>query len=153
VLRAHRRPVELQQSTALEDTIDNRLGQVVGSVQDLNLVALEHVEHPFPRCLLRQVCYLDRSCPSGQNVRIRMPPEFSEPAHRPESRLLDAARFNRKRKRSFARRMNFLTVSSGRLDTPRISASSLVGRPPNQATMNFSSAPQYTASRNNDASS
>jgi hypothetical protein len=37
--------------------------------KDLDCVPREHVDHPFPRCLVQRVCDSKGSAQSGQNVR------------------------------------------------------------------------------------
>jgi hypothetical protein len=42
---------------------------VTGASQNLDLVPLQHVDHPFPRCLVQRVCDPKGSAQSGQNFR------------------------------------------------------------------------------------
>ena len=44
---------------------------VTGASQNLDFVPLEHVDHPFPRCLVQRVCDPKGSAQSGQNFRKR----------------------------------------------------------------------------------
>jgi hypothetical protein len=46
------------------------LGLLVSRLAEyLDCVPLEHVDHPFPRCLMQRVCDLKESAQSGQNFR------------------------------------------------------------------------------------
>jgi len=42
---------------------------VTGALKHLNLVPLEHVDHPFPRCLVQRVCGSKGLAQTGQNFR------------------------------------------------------------------------------------